>query len=154
MDQSNNIVAAVNSIWETAGLSLDSGSLVPGGLQWGDGRMKPPAASPYAQIWVRLDGKPQWDSGLSYVQAYGIQITVWCGDNNEVLLAVDAALDALLGFATKLETTGFLTQGASTIQIETVPGGLDQEDIPDNQHQIGIVQRAWRATLNEVRQGA
>ena len=81
-------------------------------------------------------------------------ITVWCGDDNTVLKAVDGALDKLIGVTTKLESTGFLTESAQTVHITIDPGGLDQEDNRANQHQVGVVQRVWSVLLNQQRQSA
>lgn len=151
MDQSNNIIAAFNSLWTTARLSTGTGSIVPGGLQWSKGHMKVPTTRPYAQLWVKLEDKPLWTCGLSYGQNYKIEVKVWCGDNNTVLLAVDTALEALLPFSTKFEDTGFLTENSKTVHITEHPDGLSQEENRDNQQLVGIVGRAWRALLNQTR---
>lgn len=151
MDQSNNIIAAVNSLWSTAGLSTGTGCKVPGKLQWSKDHLKAPTAKPYAQLWVKLDGKPLWTCGLSYGQNYRIEVKVWCGDDNKVLRAVDAALEALLPFSTKLEDTGFLTESSKTVHITEHPDGLSQEENRDNQQLVGVVGRAWRALLNQTR---
>ena len=91
---------------------------------------------------------------MSYCQNYRMTITVWCGDDNTVLKAVDAVLDKLIGVTTKLESTGFLTESAQTVHITIDPGGLDQEQNRANQHQIGVVQRVWNVLLNQQRQSA
>ena len=151
MDQASNLTAAFVALWNRAGLSAGPSSLVPGGIQWSAGHQKPPAARPYAQVWASLSGSPEWTSGLNYCQNYRMAITVWCGDDNTVLKAVDAALDALIGITTKLETTGFLTESAKTVHITISPGGLDQEESRANQQQVGIVQRVWNVLLNQTR---
>ncbi len=121
---------------------------------------------PYAQLWVDHDGEPRWDSGLSYIQAYGLDIMVWCGDDNTVLRDIDAALDALLPFSTKFESVAagaFLTQNSVTIQVETVSmasgariasAGPGQEESRAQQKNIGTVSRRWKVLLNETRSAA
>ena len=151
MDQSAQITASFNALWVAAGLSAGPSSLVPGGLQWGDGRMKTPTARPYAQAWTSLSGSPEWTSGLNYCQNYRMVITVWCGDDNTVLAKVDAALDKLIGVTTKLESTGFLTESSQTVHITIDPGGLDQDESRANQQQVGVIQRVWNVLLNQTR---
>ena len=152
MDQSNNIAAAFNRLWGASTLP----GLVPGGLQWSHEHMKAGKipARPYAQVWVTLEGDPQCDSGLSYWQAYRVELKVWCGADNTVLKSVDSALESLLPFSTKLETTGFLTENARTIDVQTMPAGIDQEESRASQQNIGLVIRRWRVALNETRSAA
>lgn len=164
MDQSNNIVAGFNRLWLASALP----ALVPGGLQWSKEHMKGNKipVRPYAQVWVDHDGEPVFDSGLSYIQAYGIDLTVWCGSDNTVLKAVDAACDALLAFSTKFESAAagsFLTEGSTTIQVETVSmasgaklasAGPGQEETRANQQNVGTISRRWKVTLNETRSAA
>jgi hypothetical protein len=149
MDQSNNIVAAFNALWN---LDTDITGAVTGGLQWSKDHMKAQADRPYAQVWVSMDGPPLWTTGLSYVQRYLIECSVWCGDDNTVMVSVDGFLDDFLPITTKLETTGFLTDSANTIDIVMVPFGLDQEETRSTLENVGVIRRAWRASLNETRE--
>ena len=164
MDQSNNLAAGFNHLWASSGLP----ALVPGGLQWSKDHLKAGKipSRPYAQLFVDHDGEPDFDSGLSYVQAYGVELTVWGGADNTVLKAIDAACDSLLPFSTKFESSAagaFLTEGATTIQVETVSmasgarvasAGPDQEESRANQQNVGTVNRRWRVALNETRSAA
>jgi len=113
--------------------------------------MKTPTVRPYAQLWVSLEGKPLWTTGLSYCHHYRLEVKVWCGDDNKVLRAVDAALEALIPFTTKLEDTGFLTESSVTVHIIEHPDGLNQEDTRSDQQLVGVVGRAWRLLLNQTR---
>lgn len=164
MDQSNNIAAGFNHLWAASGLP----ALVPGGLQWSKDNMKAGQITqrPYAQLWVDHEGEPKWTSGLSYRQNYGIEIMVWCGSDNTVLRAVDAACESLLPFTTKFESAAagaFLTENSQTVHITTVSmslgarlasAGPGQEESRANQQNIGTVSRRWRVTLNETRAAA
>lgn len=150
MDQSNNIVAAFNALATTAGL-LGTGCIIPGGMQWSREHQKVPVNRPYAQIWCSPDGNPIRTSGLSFCQNYLVEIKVWCGADNTVLKTIDAALEALVPYSTKLEKTGFLTENAKTVHAIECPAGLDQEEERSAQQNVGVVRRTWRVLLNQTR---
>ncbi len=147
MDQSASITASFNSLWNSSGLP----TLAAGGLQWSKEHMKTPTVRPYAQVWCKLYGKPSWTSGLSYVQRYAVECTVWCGDDNTQLKTIDQALNNLINVSTKLETLGFLTESSQTVHIELDPAGLDQEEQRANQQNVGVVRHSWLITLNQTR---
>ena len=153
MDQSNNLVAAFNEVWNAAGLSSGMTPLIPGGLQWSREHMKAQTGRPYAQAWVSMEGPPLFTTGLHYGQRYLLECSVWCGADNTVLRAVDAALETILKITTKFEalSTNYLTEGALTLDIQPVPNGLDQEQSRSTLQNVGIVRRAWRVTLKETR---
>jgi len=145
MNQTNAIAASVTGLWRTnAALT----TLVPGGLLYG---ILKPAARPYAELKVTMQGGPRFQSGPTYLQTYVVDIMVWAANALASAAAIQDALESLLGTQTKLVMDG----NAVTLAIMIDPAGIDEEAQRSAKGGIGqnvfIAGARWRVQCAEDR---
>jgi hypothetical protein len=119
MNQSAYIYASIKARW-LAHATLPG--YVPGGL--GAGFVSSPTARPFASIIVRPEGEPEYQTGLLYVQGYGVSINVWSNELVGNAGVIQSALGNLLTARTKLTA---LVNGAWTLHCSLEPAGIDEQ---------------------------
>ena len=143
MNQSAPITDSITTLWRSIpALS----TLVPGGLRYGTLK---PAARPYAQLNVSLEGKPTFHSGKSYIQRYVVDILVWSNAQVGNAGTIQATMETLLGRDTKLVLAG----NATTLTCLLDPAGIEEEAERSAKGGIGqnifIAGARWIITLVE-----
>ena len=120
--------------------------LVPGGLLYG--LEKAGTLRPLASLKISLDGEPEYQTGLIYVQAYRLLIQVWAGEALSQSGAIQTALETLLGATTKIPA---LTQNAWTLHCSLEPAGIE-EPLERFQGKFTFIAGAtWQIQLQETR---
>jgi len=158
MKQTASIAASITSLWRDdstlSGSSytpLPNSGIVPGGLLYGIG--KAPKAAPYATMSVKLDGDPDYNSGVFYAQRYRLKIDVWGNSQLTNAGAIQAALESLLTATTKLNQ---LTDNAWTLYIGLKPASIEEEAerataAGGGAGNVFVAGGTWQIRLQEVR---
>lgn len=143
MNQTANLVASIRSRW--LGNATLPG-LVPGGLK--AGLVPAPAARPFASIVVRPVGEPQYTTGVYYVQAYGVSIAVYSGEQVGAAGEIQQALETLLTATTKLP---LLSANVLTLHISLEPAGVEESQERFYGKYTFIAGGQWTVQLQERR---
>ena len=147
MFQAANIAASVTSLFRA---DANLPALVPGGMLYG--MQKPPTSRPYASLSVIQDGEPEIASSGAKINlvtvTYQITILVWSNAQLGNAEAIQAALNGLIGVATKFT---LLTNNAWTLENTQVDAPLIEEGERSNQANIFIAGATWLSQIQENR---
>lgn len=143
MDQSANIAAGVKQLFSN---NAPLFALIPGGMLFG--AIKAGTIKPYASVEITLEGEPDYQTSLNYIQEYALTIKVW-GDQ----LVGDAGtmqitLETLIRANTKFNT---LTNNAWTLHCSLDPAGIAESPMRDKGQNVFIAAARWRIQLQETR---
>ncbi len=120
--------------------------LIPGGLLYGIEKAK--TTRPFASLTIDLEGEPLWQTGLIYVQDYAVEIGVWSSQALADSLAIQTALEAMIGMRTKL---GGLPNNAWTLQCVLDPAGIVEPEERFKGQFTFVAGARWIISLQETR---
>jgi hypothetical protein len=143
MFQSANIAESVTTLFR---LHPTLPGLIPGGLLYGIA--KPPSAKPYGIMKITLDGEPEYQTGVLYVQTYRVHIQVWSNASLANAGALQAELETLIGAYTKF---GLLTNNAWTLFCGLEPASIVEEPERSNQGNVFVAEATWLCQIQENR---
>ena len=143
MNQVAPIAAAVKALWLA---STTVPPLVPGGLLYGIEKAK--TTRPFASMTIEMEGEPQWQTGVIYVQDYALQISVWSSQALQDALNIQTALETMIGMRTKL---GGLPNNAWTLQCVLDPAGIVEPEERFKGQFTFVAGARWIISLQETR---